>query len=266
VVAVLGAYFVYKLLTPVPSILAIASSPSGARVELNGNRVGDTPIKVQMPGGSVSVRITKQGYEQKDTSLDLASGDSLRFLFRLKSKQVAVAPPRKEMAPPPPPPVKTKEAMPQVVKASVSTALNIVCNSPGAAIYIDKVLQRGDPPYSVKPGDHTIKVVYRNNKWEKRVNVRPGRTEKVVVNFSRRIKLTVFVHDADPSGNPDTTRSISSCWVYVDGKEVASRTPSTLQLTVGTHTITVRHPTRGEASPIAGTFEKDGVLRFALKK
>lgn len=266
VVLVLGGYFIYKLLTPVPSILAIASSPSGARVELNGSRVGDTPIKVQMPGGTVSVRVAKQGYEKKDTSLELASGDSLRFLFRLKSEQVAVVPPRKEEVAPPPPPVKKKEEVPKVTKAAVSTSLNIVCNSPGAAIYIDRVLQRDDPPYSVKPGDHDIKVVYRNNKWEKRVKVRPGRTERVVVNFNRRIKLTVFVHDVDPSGKPDTTRSISSCWVYVDGKEVASRTPSTFQIPMGTHTITVRHPTRGDAPPMVGTFEEDRVLRFALKK
>ena len=189
-------------------------------------------------------------------------GDSSHLVLKPKTEQIQATVPDTHAISPPS--GKTIQRTPRTPRTIVSTSLNIVSNPPRATIYIDGILREGGPPYKVTPGDHTVRVVSRKNNWEKKVSVAVGKEETVTVDFNKQVRVKVVVNFKDASGAIDTTRSISSCWVLVDGDEVASITPSMLQLPIGTHTITVRHPVRGEPPAIRHMFEADTLLRFVL--
>lgn len=61
--ALLRTYDTYKLEALAPMPLQVMSDPSGATIELNGKKMGETPAVIRYPwGGQVTVRIVAPGY------------------------------------------------------------------------------------------------------------------------------------------------------------------------------------------------------------
>jgi hypothetical protein len=96
----------------------IESDPSAARVELDGQLLGLTPLSTQLPLGSVALDLSRDGYEPREARLDVQAGEAgetvlRRFsLTRAKSVRSEQASPRRKKpraaprhrpAPPPPP-------------------------------------------------------------------------------------------------------------------------------------------------------------------
>jgi len=57
------------------TVLKLASSPSGADIELDGNFVGHTPSSVPATEGDHSIRITKAGYKSWERRIKTVGGE-----------------------------------------------------------------------------------------------------------------------------------------------------------------------------------------------
>ena len=75
-------------LKPAFAPLSISSSPAGAAVYLNGERVGKTPFKQpQQPSGSYELRVELEKYTPVRERLVISDGDSKQLSYKL-SKSV----------------------------------------------------------------------------------------------------------------------------------------------------------------------------------
>ncbi|MDL1894448.1 PEGA domain-containing protein, partial [Sphingobacteriales bacterium CHB3] len=75
-VALIAALFALRpVLFPSDATLSVQSNPDGSKVMLNGKLVGTTPLKdLAVDPGKISVRIDREGYYVKDTSIVLSEG------------------------------------------------------------------------------------------------------------------------------------------------------------------------------------------------
>jgi len=71
--------------TPKKGVISVLSSPSGANVYLNGVYKGITPIILNIPVGTYSVRLTKSGYEDETKSVYVSAGETKQISLVLKS-------------------------------------------------------------------------------------------------------------------------------------------------------------------------------------
>lgn len=263
VVALLTAgYVVYKMLSREPAEIAIRTDPPGAYIDIDGKEVGRSPfVGHSTSSGTVSIRLRKQDYTDKETLLVLGPNDTLNLMFHLKPVPTVA---RRDTVVPKPSREDTVVAAPP--SRPEPSLLLVTSKPPGASVYVDRVLQRATPPFRVDPGRHTVRIVSGKNVWEKQIRVLAGRQEKLNVDFTRLVRITVVVNEPNALGKPDTTRSIPGCRVIVDGIQVASSTPKLIHLSLGTHTVTVRHPVYGEAQARTETFEGDKKIRFVLAR
>lgn len=271
VLVLLVSYLVYRLLSPSSGVLTIKSSPSNARVELNGKGIGYTPlVGLQASPGAVALRLEKQDYESKDTTFVLGAGDSLGIVVYLMGKPIVAK--RDTVVPKP---VVTSSATDmhaaEVHKESspppASPSLLYLSTTPSNVdVFIDRVPQKTKPPFRLEPGRHTLRVVSGTQVWEKGMRLSPGRNTRISLDFTKQLRITVLVYEPDASGNPNLKKAIPGCSIIVDGIKVASSTPKLIFLAFGRHTITVKHPDYGEADSKTDTFEEDMKLRFTLKK
>ena len=94
VLAVL-AFFLRPLIFPPSTTISIKTSPSGSAVTINGKPVGDSPIlEHHVQPGTVKIQVRQQNYIQKDTSLNLISGQSLTLSIPLLKKPELAERPR----------------------------------------------------------------------------------------------------------------------------------------------------------------------------
>lgn len=236
--------------SPATAQLSIQTTPANAIVELGGKLVGQTPVSLTREVfGRIDLKILKENYEPKDTSVVLNKGDSLFLDFMLKPTAPAIV----QEQPKPVAPVQQEPAL-----------LYVTTSPPRSDVYIDGKWQKGMPPFTLEPGPRTIRVVAGDHKWEKQINARPRAIERLAIDFTKKLRLTIIANEADASGGPDSSRPILGCRIFVDGVEVASSTPKLINLNLGYHTIKVTHPEYGESQPVAKTFDQDGRLRLVL--
>jgi serine/threonine-protein kinase len=65
-----------------PPVLAIETTPAGARVQVDGAGVGTSPLRIEIPPGSHDVRLSLDGYAPAAMSIDVREGEEpapLRF-------------------------------------------------------------------------------------------------------------------------------------------------------------------------------------------
>ncbi len=112
--------------------IVFSSSPTGASIMVNDQRMGTTPFTWSKPFfGKVNVQISKTGYKSAQKSFEFTGG-SMRESFSLE-KEVAVAPP-----PPPPEPVERvqqptrQEPTKTVVQSTQSTPVKRTPPPPSA--------------------------------------------------------------------------------------------------------------------------------------
>jgi uncharacterized protein (TIGR02145 family) len=72
-----------------PSKLSISSEPFGADIYLNGFKVVDkTPFTFDLNAGITRVKLTKQKYEDFDTTVQVQSNESINVSVKLKKKKI----------------------------------------------------------------------------------------------------------------------------------------------------------------------------------
>ncbi len=185
---------------PTVGVLRVESAPSGARVRLNGQAKGQTPLQLDdLPFGAYEVRVDQKGYEAQTRSVSLDAGTP--------SAEVRV--------------VLGRPAAP------ASGAADILSTPSGAAVSVDGRAV-GTTPLSglkLKPGTRRIEVTLAEHEtWTGSVDVAAGETGRVEV----RLKA-IAKPQAPPTPEPiDTARVYENSPGEVDvlAKKLSGSSPS----------------------------------------
>src|SRR6056297_1824727 len=143
--------------------LQVDSNQSGAQVYINGNSRGNTNMSTQMKPGTYTVRVSKSGYKNWETKVNLNSNQRVYA-----------------------------ELQPDYARAKVSFPKGLLnINDKGAAgkieIYIDGNRQKGNS-FNVTPGNHSIKIISGGVSVEQSYNFKPGGNYTIEPSFGLSIK------------------------------------------------------------------------------
>jgi len=70
--------------TPVNGKIAIASTPDGADIEIDGSFVGNTPSDVQVAEGEHTITVKKSGFKDWERKLKVSAGSNIRLSAELE--------------------------------------------------------------------------------------------------------------------------------------------------------------------------------------
>ena len=148
---------VISRLKAIEGSLEIHSEPSGAKVSLDGNPVGDTPLTLfPIPYGPHRIRMDRVGYEPHEEQVQVKTNQKVRILVALKKR---------------------------VGEVRVET------EPPGAQVYLDGK-SAGVSPYEGKdlsPGPMKVRVTKEGYEpWEKNVTVEAGKRVEVLANMKEK--------------------------------------------------------------------------------
>ena len=187
---------------PAPAVgaLQVESEPSGARVRVNGQAKGQTPLRLaDLPFGAYEIRVEQKGYEAQTRAVSLHAGSPSAEL------RVALARPA----------------------APASGAADILSTPSGAAVSVDG-RPVGRTPLSglkLKPGTRRIEVALDDHEtWTGSVDVAAGETGRVDVRLQPIAKP-----QAPPTPEPvDTARVYENTPGEVDApaKKLSGNSPS----------------------------------------
>jgi serine/threonine protein kinase len=124
------------------------------------------------------------------------------------------------------------------------------------------------PPFDsfqLTPGKRHLIVKSGTSIWEEDSVFRAGRTERVVIDFTRKVTLAIIACESNSSGSPDSTRTIPGAAVYVDGRLTAPETPVKISVGIGRHLIYVDHPDYGRSIEIQRNYTRDQKVRLPLR-
>ncbi len=183
-------------LSPIYGRVQITSIPSGAKVYVNSSYKGMTPLSLSLPPGMYTIKVSKQGYKNYETTLILSAGEH-------KAISVTLTP-----------------AFGHVTVTSTPS---------GASVYIDGKYAGTTPleNYKLSTGEHTVKVEKEGYEtYTTKVDVSPGGTATVSATLRPLpVKLSIT---SKPSGAS----------VYINGAYKGT-TPLTLSLTPGTYDVRI---------------------------
>jgi TonB family protein len=180
--------------------LRIESEPPGARVSVNGQAKGQTPIRLSdLPFGSYQVRVEQKGYDPQTRDVTLRAGSAAGVL------QFAL--------------VRTAAAVPG--------GADVVSTPPGASVSVDGRSVGTTPLAGLKlrPGRHRLEVALAEHEtWSGAVDVAAGETGRVEVRLRALPKPST-----PPTPEPvDVARVYENTAREVDtlAKKVAGTSPS----------------------------------------
>jgi len=217
------------------SRLTISSTPESASIILNGDSLGQTPLKDHiLKAGRYSLTISKENYNSIDTTILLTNNSDLAMvvtLHEIKSIQV---------------PVQTQQipAVKQRITSPIFAVLSIQSDPSNSEIWLNGTFKGKTPLHLTKiiPGSYLMEIRRDGYvKYTKDVNLTVGNNQRISA------KLTPY------SGGLSVIKDPPSATVLVDGKEMNSQNLPVLDIKgipIGKHLIEVAHP--GYAS-----FKKD---------
>jgi len=187
--------------TPVPALLTVTSTPSGADIFIDGVQRGTTPhIFSDIAPGIHSVTVSKIGYLAHYSTVTLSPQ---------KSSTVDV----------------TLQPL-----AEGTGIISVRSDPPGAGIVLDGASTGKTTPYDfygITPGVHIVAVtMVEYGTYKKTITVDPGTTVVVTTPWSYNEKDTVVFVDSDPDGAN----------VYIDDA-LKGATPTSLHLKKGTYIV-----------------------------
>jgi TonB family protein len=143
----------------------ILSLPPGATVTMDGQRIGQTPLRgYKLPLGNRRFRLTTEGYEPFTDYLQVDSGKPARLDARMVP--LGGAPPQPQAAPPSAQPTPTPQTKPATSSAAAATAKPLPATAapaPAAAAAPTTTLAAAPPPAPpAKPSVDTARVYMEN--------------------------------------------------------------------------------------------------------
>ena len=189
--------------TPPPATtgtLKIGSTPSGAKVYIDGAYRGRTPLAISVAAGTHNVELRLDGYETYRARVQIGAGQTGRL-------------------------------SPRLVRATPTGTLQIYSTPSGAKVYIDGAY-RGQTPLTltVEAGVHNVELRLDGYEtYRARVQIGAGQTGRLSPRLARVVTTGTLVIDSLPQGAE----------VYLDGA-YQGRTPLTLTVDAGAHNLELR--------------------------
>jgi hypothetical protein len=208
--------------------VAVRSSPSGARVLLNGRPVGTTPLTVDARTGRADIQIVLDGYRAYGTRTRVRADRETSVRATLQ-------------------PIPSAVALRFTPFATVSVD--------GEKRSIERVTSWSD---SLAPGRHRIVARYRSAEWVRVVNLRPGESFQRDVDFTKVVDVRIIAQN-------QAGQSVPNAEILVDGSPVGYA-PQQLELRVGRHRIEVRKSGYVDAERIVDIdTDAGGRIMFTLR-
>lgn len=185
-------------------ILDILSSPQGATVRINGERIGTTPISNQsLPAGQYQLIIETANHEAFQQTINVRAGSKMIVDQTLTPLQ---------------------------------TTLNILAN-PFGAIELNGLNVRGEErgwfTQVVPRTKHRIRVTHSSfGVWEKEVDLTTA-SDSIRVNFNHQVRASITTVNED-------NQLLNGALIFVDGQPLDFETPTEVQLRVGRRHVEVR--------------------------
>jgi len=180
--------------------LEIYSTPSGAKVYIDGAYRGRTPLAISVAAGTHNVELRLDGYETYRARVQIGAGQTGRL-------------------------------SPRLVRATPTGTLQIYSTPSGAKVYIDGAY-RGQTPLTltVEAGAHNVELRLDGYEtYRARVQIGAGQTGRLSPRLARVVTTGTLVIDSLPQGAE----------VYLDGA-YQGRTPLTLTVDAGAHNLELR--------------------------
>jgi len=195
-------YYVGRKAPPPPTtgILDLNSTPSGAKVYVDGVYRGRTPLKVKLNPGAHDVEIRLSGYQTYRTRVQVRAGQ-------------------------------TSRVSPRLMRVQTTGTLSVDSTPQGAEVYVAGTF-RGRTPVSISLNEGVYEVELRLPGYEvysTRVKIRAGQTSRLAPRLQPVVTTGTLEIYSTPSGAE----------VYVDGV-YRGPTPLVLNLNAGAHDVEVR--------------------------
>jgi len=75
-----------------PGTLKISSEPSGAKVYINGDYKGETPLTLELEPGTYTVKLTKEDYENYTLTIEVKAGETKEITAQLRKNSATTTP------------------------------------------------------------------------------------------------------------------------------------------------------------------------------
>jgi serine/threonine protein kinase len=214
--------------------LQIVTVPESANIILDGKKIPQlTPANLkEIPIGEHQIEITKKGYASINRKLVVKKAET----FDLKI---------------------------ELVKQMGSLGIQV---RPWGSIYLDDKLQKSSSniKYNLElPVDrYKLKVIHPTlGVWEKSIEIKPGETTEITVDFNYTLKIPVTA--IDDFGNPIVGE------IYLDDHNTGKTTPAEIVVNVGLHKFSVKkdgYTADNEKTEILVDRGLDNPQKFLLKK
>jgi hypothetical protein len=188
--------------------LEVRSEPSGAKVYLDGNEMGETPIVLsEVWSGKHTVRVMKDGYAPHEEQVEIKGADRKKITTSLRRLA----------------------EVPTGVRGKTGE-LVVQTNPSGADIFINGK-PVGISPYENKasfPGTSKMRIA--------KEGYEPWETD-VVVEIGKRLQLLAYLKAME--GNLEILSSPSGAKVFMDGKEIGETPLSVSCVPAGEHQVRI---------------------------
>lgn len=266
-----AGFFVYQnmaapedvpaVIAPAFATLSIQSDPPDAEVYLNGERVGITNFqKNDLKSGRYDILVKLDGHQTwRKESIDVQPGEDYSYMAVLENNvaseqktEGASTPPERPTTPP--------------VKAVANATLQL-SSVPGAAIHVDNEMKSANAQtpvdVMVTAGNHMVKFEHPEyGAAEFPVSVAANAKKTLTCYFETEFTIVAKTESGD----------MRPAAVLINGEITEYRTPTTISLGPGAHTISVRRSGyinidgEKQVNPKAGTTPVKASLVFTLKK
>jgi hypothetical protein len=190
---------------PVTGSLSVSSSPTGARIYLDGTDTGyTTPRTISgVTAGSHTVRCSLTGYTDASQTISVTGGQTTSVTLTLQSQ------------------------------GPVTGSLSVSSSPPGARIYLDGTDTGYTTPRTISgvtAGTHMVRCSMSGyTDQSQSVTVSAGKTSTVKLTLARQGLVT---------GSVSVSSSPTGARIYLDGTDTGYTTPRTISgVTTGTHTV-----------------------------
>lgn len=170
------------------AILSVITNPEKARVLLNNNLIGESPVENYkiLTEGMQNIRISKEGFIPTDTSFNITYGSTKNLniaLVKLSTNEV-----------------KTEQAVIQSTEEKKSGTIRITTNPPDASVFIDGNNVGLTPYLNENINAGTYKLLLRKKGYadiKESIKISAGKTHSVSKDLSA---ITTFKINSEPSG------------------------------------------------------------------
>ncbi len=191
---------------PRKGLLRVNSIPEGARVFINGEKHGRTPLEIRLKAGEYDLKLKKKGYEPWQQEIDIQRRETVRIFSQLE----------------------------ELERVTRFGTLAITSKPKRAKVFIDNTF-RGLTPLShvrLSPGEHDIRLTKRGFRtFYKTKRIRPGKEYRLAPRLDRVLSS---------KGTLDIVSKPLNAKVFING-EYIGRTPLHKRLRPDRYSVELRH-------------------------